>query len=78
MPGAGEGVQRGPAAATEHRAAAHWGDVLTEALDALEAGDGAGAAEAFGAAWLEAYSMDAVDANAVTDVVGAFGIGHSS
>ncbi len=47
------------------------GDVLTEALDALEAGDAVGAAGAFGAAWLEAYGMDAVDAS-VTDVVGAF------
>jgi len=49
------------------------GDALTEALDALEAGDAAGAAEAFGAAWLEAYGMDAVDAD-ITDVVGTFGV----
>ncbi len=47
------------------------GDTLTDALDALEAGDRAGAAEAFGAAWLEAYGMDAVDAT-ITDVVRAF------
>jgi len=46
------------------------GDVLTEALDALEAGDAAGAAEAFGTAWLETYGLD-VDAE-VTDVVGTF------
>jgi len=50
------------------------GDALTEALDALEVGDAAGAAESFGAAWLEAYGMDAVDAD-ITDVVGAFSIG---
>ena len=50
------------------------GDTLTEALDALEAGDMAGTAEAFGAAWLEAYGMDAVDAE-VMDVLGAFQIG---
>ncbi len=50
------------------------GDALTEALDALEAGDAAGAAEAFGAAWLEAYGMDAVDAT-ITDVVGTFQVG---
>jgi len=48
--------------------------VLTEALDALEAGDAAGAAEAFGAAWLEAYGMDAVDAT-IADVVGTFQVG---
>ncbi len=48
------------------------GDLLTEALDALEAGDTAGTAEAFGAAWLETYGMD-VDAE-VTDVVGAFSV----
>jgi len=46
------------------------GDALTEALDALEAGDTAGAGAAFGAAWLETYGLD-VDA-AVTDVVGTF------
>jgi len=45
------------------------GDALTEALDALEDGDAAMAAEAFGHAWLETYGMD-VDAE-VTDVVGA-------
>ncbi len=50
------------------------GDALTEALDALEAGDGAGAAEAFGAAWLEAYGMDGVDAT-ITDVMGTFQVG---
>jgi hypothetical protein len=48
------------------------GDALTEALDALEAGDTAGAAEAFGDAWLETYGMD-VDAE-VTDVVGTFAL----
>ncbi len=48
------------------------GDALTEALDALEAGDVAGAAEAFGGAWLEVYGID-VDAE-VTDVVGAFSV----
>ncbi len=50
------------------------GDALTEALDALEAGDAAGAADAFGAVWLEAYGMDAVDAT-ITDVMGAFALG---
>jgi len=45
---------------------------LTEALDALETGDAAGAAEAFGGAWLEVYGID-VDAE-VTDVVGAFSV----
>jgi len=40
--------------------------------DALEGGDAAGAAEAFGAAWLESYGMDDVDAT-ITDVVGTFG-----
>ncbi len=50
------------------------GDALTEALDALEAGDTAGAAEAFGDAWLETYGMD-VDAE-VTDVMGAFALGE--
>ncbi len=49
------------------------GDALTEALDALEAGDVAGATEAFGDAWLAAYGMD-VDAE-VIDVLGAFHIG---
>jgi len=44
------------------------GDALTVALDALEGGDVAGAAEAFGRAWLETYGMD-VEAE-VTDVVG--------
>jgi len=48
------------------------GDALTEALDALETGDAARAAEAFGAAWLESYGMDDVDAT-ITDVVGTFG-----
>jgi len=46
------------------------GDALTEALDALEAGDAVGAGVAFGTAWLETYGLD-VDA-AVTDVVGTF------
>jgi len=50
------------------------GDALTEALDALETGDTAGAAATFGAAWLEAYGMDAVDAT-ITDVVGTFSAG---
>jgi len=49
------------------------GDALTEALDALEAGDTAAAAAAFGNAWLETYGMD-VDAE-VTDVVGSFQVG---
>jgi len=49
------------------------GDALTEALDALEAGDAAGAGAAFGAARLETYGLD-VDAE-VTDVVGAFALG---
>jgi len=48
------------------------GDALTEALDALEEGDTAAAAEAFGDAWLETYGMD-VDAS-VTDVVGTFAL----
>ncbi len=48
------------------------GDALTEALDALEEGDTAAAAEAFGDAWLETYGMD-VDAH-VTDVVGTFAL----
>jgi len=46
------------------------GDALT---DALEAGNAAGAADAFGAAWLEAYGMGDVDAD-ITDVVGTFGV----
>jgi len=46
------------------------GDALTDALEALEAGDVAGAGEAFGDAWLQTYGMD-VDAE-VTDVVGTF------
>jgi len=49
------------------------GDALTEALDALEAGDTAGAGAAFGTAWLETYGLD-VDAE-VTDVVGSFAFG---
>ncbi len=44
------------------------GDALTEAMDALEAGDAAGAGAAFGTAWLQTYGLD-VDAE-VTDVVG--------
>jgi len=48
------------------------GDALTEALDALEAGDAAGAGAAFGTAWLETYGLD-VDAE-VTDVVGALAL----
>ncbi len=48
------------------------GDELTAALDALEEGDAAGASEAFGRAWLDAYGMDDVDAT-ITDVVGTFG-----
>jgi len=47
------------------------GDALTAALDALEAGNTAGAAEAFGRAWLDVYGMDDVDAT-ITDVVGTF------
>jgi len=47
------------------------GDELTAALDALEEGDAAGAAEAFGHAWLDVYGMDDVDAT-ITDVVGTF------
>jgi len=49
------------------------GDALTEALDALEAGDVAGAGAAFGNAWLETYGLD-VDAE-VTDVVGTLALG---
>jgi len=48
-------------------------EALIDALDALEDGDTAAAAEAFGNAWLETYGMD-VDA-AVTDVVGSFTLG---
>lgn len=48
------------------------GENLIAAFDALEDGDIAAAAEAFGDAWLEAYGMD-VDAS-VTDVVGAFAL----
>jgi hypothetical protein len=48
------------------------GDALTEALDALEAGDTAAAAASFGGVWLETYGMD-VDAE-VTEVVGIFQI----
>jgi len=43
---------------------------LIDALDALEDGDTAAAAAAFGAAWLGTYGID-VDAE-VTDVVGTF------
>jgi len=43
---------------------------LIDALDALEDGDTAAAAEAFGNAWLGTYGID-VDAS-VTDVVGTF------
>jgi len=46
---------------------------LIDALDALEDGDNAAAAEAFGNAWLGTYGID-VDAE-VTDVVGAFSLG---
>ena len=46
------------------------GDALTEALDALEAGDTAGAGAAFGTTWLETYGLT-IDA-VVTDVVGTF------
>ena len=46
---------------------------LIDALDALEDGDTAAAAEAFGNAWLGTYGID-VDAS-VTDVVGTFVIG---
>jgi len=45
---------------------------LIDALDALEEGDTAAAAEAFGNAWLGTYGID-VDAE-VTDVVGAFSV----
>ncbi len=50
------------------------GDELTEALDALEEGDAAGASDAFGRARLDAYGMDDVDAT-ITDVVGTFSAG---
>ncbi len=46
---------------------------LIDALDALEDGDTAAAAEAFGHAWLGTYGID-VDAS-VTDVVGTFALG---
>jgi len=46
---------------------------LIDALDALEDGDTAAAAEAFGHAWLGTYGID-VDAE-VTDVVGTFALG---
>jgi len=46
---------------------------LIDALDALEDGDTAAAAAAFGNAWLGTYGID-VDA-AVTDVVGTFALG---
>ncbi len=46
---------------------------LIDALDALEDGNMAAAAEAFGNAWLGTYGID-VDAE-VTDVVGAFALG---
>jgi len=48
---------------------------LIDALDALEDGNTAVAAEAFGHAWLGTYGLD-VDA-AVTDVVGTFTLGSS-
>jgi len=48
------------------------GDALTEALDALETGDTAGAGAAFGTAWLETYGLD-VDAS-VADVVGTLAL----
>ena len=46
---------------------------LIDALDALEDGNTAAAAEAFGNAWLGTYGID-VDAS-VTDVVGMFALG---
>jgi len=46
---------------------------LIDALDALEDGDTAAAAAAFGDAWLGTYGLD-VDAE-VTDVVGMFALG---
>ncbi len=55
----------------QHIAGTHEG--LIDALDALEDGDTAAAAEAFGTAWLGTYGID-VDAE-VTDVVGAFALG---
>jgi len=48
---------------------------LIDALDALEDGDTAAAAAAFGNAWLGTYGLD-VDAE-VTDVVGTFTLGSS-
>jgi len=48
------------------------GESLIETFDALEDGDTAAAAEAFGDTWLEAYGMD-VDVS-VTDVIGTFGV----
>jgi len=45
---------------------------LIDVLDALEDGDTAAAAEAFGNAWLGTYGID-VDAE-VTDVVGTFAL----
>ncbi len=55
----------------QHIVGTHEG--LIDALDALEDGDTAAAAEAFGNAWLGTYGID-VDAE-VTDVVGAFALG---
>ncbi len=49
------------------------GESLIEVFDALEDGNTAAAADAFGDAWLAAYGMD-VEAN-VTDVIGTFSIG---
>ena len=49
------------------------GESLIEAFDALEDGDTAAAADAFGDAWLAVYGMD-VEAS-VTDVIGTFGVG---
>jgi len=46
---------------------------LIDALDALEDGDTAAAAEAFGNAWLGTYGIDV--AAEVTDVVGTFALG---
>ncbi len=72
MPGHGAGLQRGSGTPPEHPDDAHRGDALTEALDALEAGDVVGAPESFEGTWLETYGID-VDAE-VTDVVGAFAL----
>jgi len=47
------------------------GDTLIEALDALEGGDAAGATDAFGRAWVDAYGVDDVDAT-ITNVMGTF------